>query len=444
MRNLASVVTIKTKQKMFEKDKICCVSFEELGYEAIVPNTFNVGDKLVFIQEGAILPETETWEFLRKRCYKEQLKGFLISPMTMGAKEITDENGNPAKGERVRSWGLAVGLNECGLTEGEIRRLKPGVDVTDALQIRKYEPIEDASPKGDSKKTYPKWVKFCLSHAVTRWIGKIWQKNHQNTAGGFPTNIISKSDESTIQNMPSVIERFKDEFVYTSIKMEGQSATALFGYDFNKNKLIDKGFYVCSRNNAYKLRCNNTFWETANRLDIENQLRKYYKETGKALVIQCEQVGPGIQDNIYDLKFNDWYVYTIKDEVTGKQLPLEEMLDVCKTLKIKSVPIIEKNVRLGDIMPTVEAAVAYAENQFWRPINGEGEYGPIDPFYKPRNGEKLWRDYFQHEGVVVRTMNYDKDSNVGTSFKVKNCNYGEQNLGNIHAACVKVKSTFNK
>ena len=162
MRNLASVVTIKTKQKMFEKDKICCVSFEELGYEAIVPNTFNVGDKLVFIQEGAILPETETWEFLRKRCYKEQLKGFLISPMTMGAKEITDENGNPAKGERVRSWGLAVGLNECGLTEGEIRRLKPGVDVTDALQIRKYEPIEDASPKGDSKKTYPKWVKFCL------------------------------------------------------------------------------------------------------------------------------------------------------------------------------------------------------------------------------------------------------------------------------------------
>ena len=226
MRNLASVVTIKTKQKMFEKDKICCVSFEELGYEAIVPNTFNVGDKLIFIQEGAILPETETWEFLRKRCYKEQLKGFLISPMTMGAKEITDENGNPVKGERVRSWGLAVGLNECGLTEGEIRRLKPGIDVTDALQIRKYEPIEDASPKGDSKKAYPKWVKFCLSHAITRWIGKIWQKNHQNTAGGFPTNIISKSDESTVQNMPSVIEKFKDEFVYTSIKMEGQSCVS--------------------------------------------------------------------------------------------------------------------------------------------------------------------------------------------------------------------------
>lgn len=441
MRNLASVVTVKMKQKMFEKDKICCVSFEELGYEAIVPNTVNVGDKLAFIQEGSILPEIEAWEFLRKRCYSEKLKGFVIRPMVMGAKET--EIGE--KGDRVKSWGLAVGLNELPITDEKVKgKLKPGDDLTDLLGIRKYEPEEDASPKGESKKAYPKWVKFCLGCAPLRWIGRIWQKNHQNSAGGFPTNIISKSDESTVQNMPSVIEKFKDEFVYTSCKMEGQSATALFSYDFNKDKIIDKGFYVCSRNNAYKLRCNNTFWETANRLDIENQLRNYYKETGKALVIQCEQVGPGIQDNIYDLKFNDWYVYTIKDEVTGKQLPLDEMLDVCKTLKLKNVPIIEKNVRLGDIMPTVEAAVAYAENQFWRPINGEGDYGPIDPFYKPRNGEKLWRDYFQHEGVVVRTMNYDKDSNVGTSFKIKNLQYAEKNLGSVHAACVKIKDTFDK
>ena len=345
MRNLASVVTVKTKQKMFEKDKICCVSFEELGYEAIVPNTVNVGDKLAFIQEGSILPEIEAWEFLRKRCYSEKLKGFVIRPMVMGAKET--ETGE--KGDRVKSFGLAVGLDELPITDEKVRgKLKPGDDLTDLLGIRKYEPEEDASPKGDSKKAYPKWVKFCLGCAPLRWIGCIWQKNHQNSAGGFPTNIISKSDESTVQNMPSVIEKFKDELVYTSIKIEGQSATALFGYDFKKNKLIDKGFYVCSRNNAYKLRCNNTFWETANRLDIENRLRKYYKETGKALVIQCEQVGPGIQDNIYDLKFNDWYVYTIKDEVTGKQLPLDEMLDVCKTLKLKNVPIIEKNVRLGD------------------------------------------------------------------------------------------------
>lgn len=430
MRLLASICTIKDVWPLEGKDRVQGANMVENGYECMVSKDIQPGKLVAFIQEGSILPEIEAWEFLRKRCYREALKGFLIKPQKFGT---------------IKSWGLVVPIDELPITDEKVRgKLKPGDDLTDLLGIRKYEPEEDASPKGDSKKAYPKWVKFCLGCAPLRWIGRIWQKNHQNSAGGFPTNIISKSDESTLQNMPSVIERFKDELVYTSIKMEGQSATALFGYDFKKNKLIDKGFYVCSRNNAYKLRCNNTFWETANRLDIENQLRKYYKETGKALVIQCEQVGPGIQDNIYDLKFNDWYVYTIKDEVTGKQLSLDEMLDVCKTLKLKNVPIIEKNVRLGDIMPTVKAAVAYAENQFWRPINGEGEYGPIDPFYKPRNGEKLWRDYFQHEGVVVRTMNYDKDSNVGTSFKVKNCSYGEQSLGSIHTACVKIKDTFDK
>ena len=426
---------------MFEKDKICCVSFEELGYEAIVPNTFNVGDKLIFIQEGAILPETETWEFLRKRCYKEQLKGFLISPMVMGAKEITDENGNPAKGERVRSWGLAVGLNECGLTEGEIRRLKPGVDVTDALQIRKYEPIEDASPKGDSKKAYPKWVKFCLSHAVTRWIGKIWQKNHQNTAGGFPTSEVKKSDETTIQNMPSVLNEFADEFVYVSVKMEGQSGTTAFDVVRDNNDKIKKiqRFYVNSRNNAYKLKCNNDFWTWCIANDIERKLIKYYKETGKLLILQAEQCGPGIQNNIYDFKSTTWFVYLIEDMVTHTQLTLDEMLDACKFLGIHHVPIIERDVKLKDIMPDIDTAVDYAEKQYWVPIIGNGDYGSINPFFKPTNGEKLWKDYFQHEGVVVRSLNCDKMKNIGVSFKVKNVQYAEKGLGDIAKSCQNLK-----
>ena len=112
MRDLASVVTVESVQKMFEKDRIVCARMVENSYEVIVPNTYKPGDKLVFIQEGAVLPETPTWEFLRKRCYKESWKGFLISPIVMGKKEDIDENGNPVAGERVRSWGLAVGFRQ--------------------------------------------------------------------------------------------------------------------------------------------------------------------------------------------------------------------------------------------------------------------------------------------------------------------------------------------
>jgi len=110
MRKLASIVTVETKQKMFQKDRICAVTFKELGYEAIVPNTIEIGDKLAFIQEGSILPVEECWEFLRKRCFNEKENGFIIKPMTMGKK---DNNGE--EGERVKSWGLAVSINELPL-----------------------------------------------------------------------------------------------------------------------------------------------------------------------------------------------------------------------------------------------------------------------------------------------------------------------------------------
>lgn len=434
MRDLASVVTIEATQKMFEKDRIVCATMAENAYEVIIPVTCNVGDKMVFIQEGAILPEVPTWEFLRKRCYNESVKGFVIKPMTMGKKEAI-ENGNPVAGERVKSWGLAVGLNECGLTEDKIAKLKSGDDLTDALGIRKYEPEEDASPKTGSKKAYPKWVKFCLSHTLTRWIGRIWQKRHQNSGGGFPTSVISKSDETTIQNYKAAITRFADELVYTSAKIEGQSFTALNEYNATKGK-VGK-FYVCSRNNAYLLPDKSVFWDVATRLDIAKKLEKFYKEHGKLLVIQGEQVGPGIQENIYDLAENDWYVYTIKDQLTGKQLPIEEMISVCEELELKTVPILQMGIPLKEIMPDVETAVAYAEKQYWKPSKTG-----FDNAYLPTGSEKLWKDYLQHEGVVVRSMNYDKDSNVGVSFKVKNLQYAEFGLGKMHSVAKDIKAAM--
>ena len=223
MRKLASIVTVSSIMKMYQKDRIVCVSFNELGYEAIVPNTVKVGDTLAFIQEGSILPIKEEWEFLRKRCFNQHVNGFVIKPMKMGKKELPDGS----EGDAVKSWGLAVPLSELGLDESVIKKFKAGDDISDLLGIWKYEPAEDASPtKGESKKAYPKWVKFCLEHTVTRWIGRIWQKRHQNSGGGFPSELISKSDETTIQNMKGALQKYADEKVVITAKMEGQSCVS--------------------------------------------------------------------------------------------------------------------------------------------------------------------------------------------------------------------------
>ena len=71
-------------------------------------------------------------------------------------------------------------------------------------------------------------------------------------------------------------------------------------------------FFVCSRNNAYKLVCNNDFWTTAKRYNIENKLKELLKRDGVYYIIQGEQCGPGIQNNIYQLKNIEWFIYTIK------------------------------------------------------------------------------------------------------------------------------------
>ena len=414
MRDLASICTIEKVWPLEGKDKVQGAGFKENAYEVMISKDIQPDMLVAFIQEGAVLPVCETWEWLRKRCYRDNLngkEGFLIKPQKFSG---------------IKSWGLAVPLNELGLDESVTKKFKAGDDISDLLGIWKYEPAEDASPtKGESKKAYPKWVKFCLRHTVTRWIGRIWQKRHQNSGGGFPDHVLLKSDETTVQNMPFAIEKFADELVYISAKMEGQSATTCF--DPKKSKK-DGLFYVCSRNNAYKIKCNSDFWNYCVNNGMEKKLRDYYKKTGKLLAVQAEQCGPGIQNNIYNFKSLKWFVYLMTDIITGNQLNYDEMVSACKDLGLTMVPVIVANVKLKDVMPTLSAAVKYAEKSYWT----LDEKGELVQNYQPKEGERLWVDYFQNEGVVVRSMNCDKKKNIGLSMKIKNIDYASHNLGEIY------------
>ena len=425
MRDLASVVTIETKNKMFEKDRICVVTFVENGYEAIVPVEHNVGDRMVFIQEGAILPEIERWEFLRKRCYREDCKGFLIKPMTMGAKDFNGE-----KGDRVKSWGLCVTLTEAGLSEN----LKAGTDVTDKLNIRKYEPVEDASPQKMTK--IPRIIKFFLKHKLTRWIGNMYMEARKlkYTKGSFPTDIISKSDETTIQNCKSIMSKFPGTRAFITAKMEGQSFTCSLDPK-KKNE-----FYVCSRNNRLE-RGNSdatVFYETADRYDIANKLKDYYKKTGNLLMVQGEQCGPGIQNNIYQFSETKWFVFRMKEKVNGKweELSYRQFQLVASELGINVVPLIEEVTDMGRFK-TVEQLVEYAEHMYWIPESIDGGIGTINP----TDDKKLWKDYLQHEGIVVKSIDYNKEKNIGFSFKVKNLQYAEKDLKDIAKICAKLRES---
>ena len=430
MRDLASICTIEKVWALEGKDKVQGASFKENSYEVMVSKDIQPGMLVAFIQEGACLPVCKTWEWLRKRCYHDNLngkEGFLIKAQKFSG---------------IKSWGLAVPLNELGLDETVYKKFKAGDNLEEVLGIWKYEPEEDASPRTSSKKAYPKWIKFCLSHVLTRWIGRIWQKCNQKSAGGFPTNLISKSDETTIQNMKGILEKFSESKVDITAKLEGQSFTVVpvfgkRGFIVKKEEVV--GAYVCSRNNAYKIEDNSIFWDMMRKYDIVRKMKEIWKTEHKAYILQGEQVGPNIQDNIYDFKQNHWYIFTVKDYSTLKQLPYEGQVKVADKFGMRVVPLLWTGT-LKDVMPDVDAAVAFAEKASWEPIDGDR----IHSWLNLENKGKLWKDYMQHEGVVVRTVDYDKDNNIGVSFKVKNMDYQNQGLGKIHSCAVEYKKKNSK
>lgn len=428
MRDLASICTIEKVWPLEGKDKVQGAGFKENAYEVMVSKDIQPDMLVAFIQEGAVLPVCETWEWLRKRCYRDNLngrEGFLIKPQKFSG---------------IKSWGLAVPLSELGLDESVTKKFKAGDDISGLLGIWKYEPAEDASPtKGESKKVYPKWVKFCLEHTVTRWIGRFWQKRHQNSGGGFPSELISKSDETTIQNMKGALEKFAEDQVVVTAKMEGQSFTVIpvFGKrGFIVKKKAVVGAYVCSRNNAYKLEDKSLFWDMMRKYDIVKKMKELWATEHRAVILQGEQVGPSIQDNIYDFKQNHWYLFAAKDYDSLKQVTYEEQVKIADKFGMRTVPLLWTG-KLNEIMPNIDAAVSFAEKASWEPIDGD----KIHSWLNLEDKGKLWTDFMQHEGIVVRTSSFDKDNNIGVSFKVKNLSYAERGLGKIHNDCINYKQS---
>lgn len=410
MRDLASICTIDKVWPLENKDRVQGCSMVENGFEAMVSKDITPGMLVCFIQEGAILPVIDAWEWLRKRCYKESVNGFVIKPLKFSS---------------IKSWGVVIPLSDLPLSKQEVAVLKAGDDVTDALNIRKYEPEEDASPsqKSISAKAYPAWVKFCLSKFWLRWIGRIWQKFNVRAALQFPSKYIEKSDETAVQNMKSVLEKFKDSMVYVTQKIEGQSATVLLDIDSKKHRLL-----VCSRNNAYAGPGNN-FWEAAQKYSIEEKLKKLYKATGLFYILQMEQCGPSIQNNIYKFKEFTWFIYTVKtyNPKTKEciQLSWDKIKEVASMLGIETVPFVGE-FKFSKIASDLPSLVKFAEEQYWRIKDGKVEF-----CYIPKDGEKLWEDYAQAEGIVIRSYDYDKSKNIGFSTKVKNLEYAEKGLGKI-------------
>lgn len=179
MRNMAYGVTISKVDDIEGKDKIGLLHFKENAYTVIGSKKLKPGDVVCYFEVDSILPETPVFEFLRKRCYNDRCKGFLIRKMKMGS---------------VYSFGLVM-------TSEELKtEIKAGEVYDDVFNVRKDEDRYDASPK--------------------QFNGKELVR-----VRSFPVDLIPKSDEDNLMNDPSMLDKIKDKKYYTSVKLEGKSMT---------------------------------------------------------------------------------------------------------------------------------------------------------------------------------------------------------------------------
>lgn len=374
MRNMAYVVTIKDVKPIEGKDRIEYVSFKENDYSVIAQKGLKVNDKVVYCEVDSILPVNEKFEFLRSRCFKDSLNGFLIKAMKM--------NG-------LYSFGIIFKPEDLGL---DASKLKSKQDLTDVLQVRKYEPIEDRSPVENKLPPLKKKIKSLLMrYALTRFIGKrLFVKSLEKE--DFPTWLIPKSDEDNLANNPEWFEKYKNSDNYITVKMEGKSVTCYFE---NKKFLWFKKsiFKVFGRNVPL----------------TEKKELEFFKSIGDKIknshvILQGEYCAPHIQRGIYK-NGSHFYIYKIKDLLTNHYYTYEQMQNFATAHNLELVPLVDK--KLSDFK-FIEDIYNFADKIYFK----EGDISKIIT-----RKSKFTKN---HEGIVVRSNDINKDN---WSFKVKSREY---------------------
>ncbi len=306
MRNLASIQRILALDPIEGADAIERATV--LGWQLVVKKgEFHVGDLIVYCEIDSLMPARPEFEFLKPR-------GMRVRTIRL--------RGQVSQGI---CFPLSFLPDDFSIVEG--------ADCTEVLGIEKYEPP----------------IPACLSG-----IAK----------GRFPS-FIPKTDETRVQVLQKLLDKYKGEKCYVTEKVDGSSGTFYVNND---------EFGVCSRNLELLEDAENSFWKVARQMDIENKLRSLNGN----FAIQGELIGEKIQDNKLKLRGQTILFFNAFDIDRFEYLPFEKSFALFEKLQLPTVPLINAEYELtNDIdaiirMATIKSAVrteVWAEGIVIRPLN---------------------------------------------------------------------------
>jgi RNA ligase (TIGR02306 family) len=306
LRKLASIRKISDIQPIEGADMIELVIVD--GWKVVVAKNVGhkLGDLVIYCEIDSFLPIREEFEFLRKSSYKKMVDG------TEGFRLRT------IKLRGQVSQGLILPISVLNPTDTNIY-VEPfeGLDVTEMLEIVKYEPPVPAELAGKVKGLFPSFLR--------------------------------KTDEERIQNLTLEYEGWKnsDKGFYVTEKLDGSSATFYFK---------DGEFGVCSRNLELLETEGNTFWKVARELKLEEWLTSQDVNYS----IQGELIGESVQGNPYKIKGQTVRFFNAFNIDTQEYLGLEEFESLISSMGLKTIPILDREFTLPD---TIDELLKYADSK---------------------------------------------------------------------------------
>ena len=252
-----------------------------LGWQVVFNHTqhqYQDGENVIYVEMDSVMPEHPEFEFLRS-------KNFRIKAVTLRG---------------VESAGIVFPLEILTKFGYDLKGpIYDNMDVTEIIGAKHYEkplPVEMAG----------------------------------EAFGGLPS-IIVMTDEKNIRSFPDVLTQLRNREYYITRKDDGTSST----YFLNNGE-----FGVCSRKIHLKPSSTNLYWRLAEKYQIEKHLKEYFR--GQNVAIQCEIVGPRINDNHLGLTdvelhlFNVWFInertygvyHTNRDFCNESGIPMVTLLDM--------------------------------------------------------------------------------------------------------------------
>lgn len=343
-RKLASIQKILALDPIVGADKIEVASI--LGWHVVVQKGIHqVGDEVIYCEVDSLFPNTpefmnEHFEFLvnnKMRVKIIKLRGQVSQGLVLPLSYVTSR----------------ISAKKC----------VEGLDVTELLGITKYE--------ADTENKVPIAEKGFYKAVVLPFVyGVVYGTEFRKKLKAWPA-FLPKTDETRLQAVPWLIDKFRNEFWIVTEKLEGQSVSyVLHDGTFtvysrgqnktpNKKPIYEATWWKDILIKLFKMRLiddlgQNTFWNTAVRMGIEGKMRSLDRN----ITFQGEQVGPGIQGNIYGLKEVDVYIYNAYDNDKMEYLNPSEMVGICNALELKMVPVIESGFSIEN--QTVDSLIEMA------------------------------------------------------------------------------------